>query len=36
MVPGRFYTHGQAARGDRHVYATRTRLTRHLSISGDR
>ena len=24
MVPVRFYTHGQAARGDKHVYATRT------------
>ena len=31
MVPGRFYTHGQAARGDRHVYATRSRfLPRHV------
>jgi DNA helicase-2/ATP-dependent DNA helicase PcrA len=26
MVPQRFFTHGQAARGDRHVYATRTRF----------
>ena len=26
MVPGRFYTHGQAARGDRHIYATRSRF----------
>ena len=31
MVPVRFYTHGQAARGDRHVYATRSRfLPRHV------
>ena len=26
IVPQRFYTHGQAARGDRHVYASRTRF----------
>ncbi len=26
MVPQRFFTHGQAARGDRHVYAARTRF----------
>ena len=26
MVPQRFFTHGQAARGDRHVYASRTRF----------
>ena len=26
IVPLRFYTHGQAARGDKHVYATRTRF----------
>ena len=26
MVPQRFFTHGQPARGDRHVYATRTRF----------
>ena len=26
IVPLRFYTHGQAARGDRHVYATRSRF----------
>ncbi len=26
IVPQRFYTHGQAARGDRHVYAARTRF----------
>ena len=26
IVPQRFYVHGQAARGDRHVYAARTRF----------
>ncbi len=26
IVPHRFYTHGQAARGDRHVYASRSRF----------
>jgi DNA helicase II / ATP-dependent DNA helicase PcrA len=26
MVPQRFFNHGQAARGDRHVYASRTRF----------
>jgi DNA helicase-2/ATP-dependent DNA helicase PcrA len=26
MVPQRFFTHGQQARGDRHVYAARTRF----------
>ena len=26
MTPQRFYVHGQAARGDRHVYASRTRF----------
>ncbi|MBB3771944.1 DNA helicase-2/ATP-dependent DNA helicase PcrA [Angulomicrobium tetraedrale] len=26
MLPQRFFTHGQAARGDRHVYAARTRF----------
>ena len=26
IVPQRFYTHGQAAHGDRHVYASRTRF----------
>lgn len=26
ITPQRFYTHGQAARGDRHVYAARTRF----------
>ena len=26
VVPQRFYTHGQAKRGDRHVYAARTRF----------
>jgi DNA helicase-2/ATP-dependent DNA helicase PcrA len=25
MVPQRFFTHGQHAHGDRHVYASRTR-----------
>ena len=31
MLPVRFYIHGQAARGDRHVYATRSRfLPRHV------
>ena len=31
ITPLRFYTHGQAARGDRHVYAARTRfLPRHV------
>jgi DNA helicase II / ATP-dependent DNA helicase PcrA len=25
-VPQRFFTHGQHARGDRHVYASRTRF----------
>jgi DNA helicase II / ATP-dependent DNA helicase PcrA len=31
MQPLRFYLHGQAARGDRHVYATRSRfLPRHV------
>jgi len=29
MVPQRFFTHGQAARGDRHVYASRTRFIPH-------
>jgi len=28
MVPQRFYTHQQAKRGDRHVYAQRTRFMR--------
>ena len=32
MVPVRFYTQGQAARGDKHVHATRTRfLPRHVA-----
>jgi DNA helicase II / ATP-dependent DNA helicase PcrA len=26
MIPQRFFTHGQSARGDRHVYASRTRF----------
>jgi DNA helicase-2/ATP-dependent DNA helicase PcrA len=26
VVPQRFFTHGQHARGDRHVYAARTRF----------
>ena len=26
VTPQRFFTHGQAARGDRHVYASRTRF----------
>jgi DNA helicase-2/ATP-dependent DNA helicase PcrA len=26
IVPQRFYTHQQASRGDRHVYASRTRF----------
>ena len=26
VLPQRFYVHGQAARGDRHVYASRTRF----------
>ncbi|SEG68967.1 ATP-dependent helicase [Bosea lathyri] len=26
IIPQRFFTHGQAARGDRHVYASRTRF----------
>jgi DNA helicase II / ATP-dependent DNA helicase PcrA len=26
LVPQRFYVHGQASRGDRHVYAARTRF----------
>jgi DNA helicase-2/ATP-dependent DNA helicase PcrA len=26
MVPQRFFTHGQHAQGDRHVYASRTRF----------
>ena len=26
VIPQRFFTHGQAARGDRHVYASRTRF----------
>jgi DNA helicase II / ATP-dependent DNA helicase PcrA len=48
MVPQRFYTHQQAARGDRHLYAARTRfipsaLLRHfeqrtwpVAASGDK
>jgi DNA helicase-2/ATP-dependent DNA helicase PcrA len=35
VVPHRFFTHGQSAQGDRHVYASRTRfipaaLTQHF------
>jgi DNA helicase-2/ATP-dependent DNA helicase PcrA len=26
IMPQRFFTHGQAARGDRHVYASRSRF----------
>jgi DNA helicase-2/ATP-dependent DNA helicase PcrA len=26
VVPQRFFTHGQQAKGDRHVYASRTRF----------
>ena len=26
VVPQRFFVHGQAAKGDRHVYASRTRF----------
>ncbi|RWX59588.1 ATP-dependent helicase, partial [Mesorhizobium sp. M4B.F.Ca.ET.089.01.1.1] len=26
VMPQRFFVHGQAARGDRHVYAARTRF----------
>jgi DNA helicase-2/ATP-dependent DNA helicase PcrA len=26
MVPQRFFTHGQSAQGDRHLYASRTRF----------
>jgi DNA helicase-2/ATP-dependent DNA helicase PcrA len=26
IVPERFFTHGQSAKGDRHVYASRTRF----------
>src|SRR5262249_16360010 len=26
IVPQRFYVHGQSARGDRHLYASRTRF----------
>jgi DNA helicase II / ATP-dependent DNA helicase PcrA len=26
VVPQRFFTHGQSAQGDRHVYASRTRF----------
>jgi len=29
MVPQRFFTHGQASNGDRHVYASRTRFIPH-------
>jgi DNA helicase II / ATP-dependent DNA helicase PcrA len=38
MLPQRFFTHGQASGGDRHVYAARTRfipnaLTKHFEIT---
>jgi DNA helicase-2/ATP-dependent DNA helicase PcrA len=26
IIPQRFFTHGQSAQGDRHVYASRTRF----------
>ena len=29
MIPQRFFTHGQSAHGDRHVYASRTRFIPH-------
>lgn len=32
VVPQRFFTHGQAARGDRHVYAARTRFIPHALL----
>ncbi|GGD27195.1 ATP-dependent helicase [Aureimonas glaciei] len=37
VVPQRFFTHGQSARGDRHVYAARTRfvpdaLLKHFAV----
>ena len=32
MTPQRFYVHGQAARGDRHVYASRTRFIPHALL----
>ncbi len=32
MIPQRFYVHGQAARGDRHVYASRTRFIPHALL----
>ena len=46
LVPQRFFTHGQHAKGDRHVYAARTRFipsallrpvrTDHLAAGGSR
>jgi DNA helicase-2/ATP-dependent DNA helicase PcrA len=38
MLPQRFFTHGQASGGDRHVYAARTRfipnaLVKHFEIT---
>ncbi len=33
VMPQRFYTHGQAARGDRHVYAARTRFIPDSALS---
>ena len=32
MVPQRFFTHGQANNGDRHVYAARTRFIPHALL----
>jgi DNA helicase-2/ATP-dependent DNA helicase PcrA len=32
MVPQRFFTHGQAVNGDRHVYAARTRFIPHTLV----
>ena len=33
IVPQRFFTHGQAASGDRHVYASRTRFIPQSLVS---
>jgi DNA helicase II / ATP-dependent DNA helicase PcrA len=33
VTPQRFYTHGQASRGDRHVYASRTRFIPASTLS---
>jgi DNA helicase II / ATP-dependent DNA helicase PcrA len=32
ITPLRFYTHGQAKRGDRHVYAARSRFLPHHTL----